>query len=111
MTKNALLVNYQYCSGCHSCELACRNVLGLGLGQWGIKLTEVKPFELDDGSFEWIYQPIPTKLCDGCADRVSQGKKPACVHNCLAFCLEFGSLSEMHVRAEEIGERVSLFLV
>ena len=111
MTKNALLVDYQYCSGCHSCELACRNVLGLGLGQWGIKLAQVEPFELDDGSFEWIYQPIPTKLCDGCEERVAEGKKPACVHNCLAFCLEFGTLEDMTKRAEEIGKRVSLFLV
>ena len=111
MTTNALLFDYQYCSGCHSCELACRNELGLGLGQWGIKLTEVEPFELDDGSYEWIYQPVPTKLCNGCKDRVSQGKDPSCVHHCLAFCIEYGSLADMQKRAEEIGKRVSLFLV
>ena len=107
---NALLINYQYCSGCHSCELACRNELGLGLDTWGIKLTEVRPFELEDGSFEWIYQPVPTKLCTLCADRVAAGKDPACVHHCLAFALEFGTLEEMTKRAAEIGSRVSIFL-
>lgn len=108
--KNALLINYQYCSGCHSCEIACRNALGLGLGEWGMKLTEVEPFELDDGSFEWIYQPVPTKLCNLCEDRVEAGKKPACVHNCLALCIESGTLEEMMDRAEEIGGRVSIYL-
>ena len=33
LTK-ALLINYEYCSGCHSCEIACRNHLGIGLGKW-----------------------------------------------------------------------------
>ena len=108
--KNALLINYQYCSGCHSCEIACRNARNLPLEQWGIKLEEVKPFELDDGSFEWIYEPIPTKLCDLCADRTAKGEDPACVHNCLAFCLEYGTLDEMTKRAEEIGSRVSIVL-
>jgi len=113
---NALLFNYEYCSGCHSCEIACRNALGLGLGEWGIKVTEVKPFKVPgeapvgDPATEWIYQPVPTKLCDLCAERVEAGKKPACVHNCLAFCIEYGTLEEMAKRAEEIGGRVSIFL-
>lgn len=110
MSQNALLFNYEYCSGCHSCELACRNELGLGLGEWGIKLAEVKPFELDAGKMEWIYQPIPTRLCNLCADRVSEGKDPACVHHCLAFCIEYGTLDDMQKRAAEIGGRVSVFL-
>ena len=44
MSKKALLINYKYCSGCHSCEIACRNHLQCGLGKWGIKLTEIQPF-------------------------------------------------------------------
>lgn len=108
--KNALLINYQYCSGCHSCEIACKNEHNFDLGEWGIKLAEVGPFELKDGTFEWIYQPVPTKLCDLCVDRVSEGKKPACVHHCLAFCIEYGALEEMTRRADGIGERVSVYL-
>ena len=110
MGKMALLFNYEYCSGCKSCEIACRNHLGLGLGEWGIKVTEVKPFEIGKSKMEWIYQPIPTKLCDLCEERVQEGKKPACVHNCLAFCIERGSLEEMTARAAELGRRVSVFV-
>ncbi len=110
--SNALLFNYEYCSGCHSCEIACRNHLGLGLGKWGIKVAEVKPFELPsgDGKIEWIYQPVPTQLCDLCVDRVEAGKSPACVHHCQAFCIEYGTLAEMVARAAEIGGRTSVFL-
>lgn len=110
MSQNALLFNYEYCSGCHSCEIACRNHLGLGLGKWGIKITEVKPFELEGGGMEWIYQPVPTQLCNLCADRLAAGEKPACVHNCLSFCIEYGTLEEMAQRAAEIGGRTSIFL-
>ena len=113
--KNALLVNYEFCSGCRSCEIACRNEHGLGLGEWGVKVAEVKPFELKDEQavakkFEWIFQPVPTKLCDMCADRQARGEKPACVHHCLAFCLEYGTPDEMLARAKELGSRVSIFL-
>ncbi len=44
MSKDfALLIDYKYCSGCHACEIACKNELGLGLGQHGIKLLEMAP--------------------------------------------------------------------
>lgn len=113
MAKNALLFNYEYCSGCHSCEIACRNHLGIGLGKWGIKVTEVEPFRIDErerDNMEWIFQPVPTRLCDGCEDLVAAGEKPACAHHCLSFCIEYGTMEEMAARAEELGGRVSVFL-
>ena len=110
MEKTALLFNYEYCSGCHSCEIACRNHLGIGLGEWGIKVTEVKPFEMSDGKMEWVYQPVPTRLCDHCEDLVAAGEKPACVHHCLSFCIDYGSVEAMAEKAAALGSRVSLFL-
>ena len=113
MSNNALLFNYESCTGCHSCEIACRNHLGLGLGKWGIKVCEVEPFRTDDASrnnMEWIYQPVPTKLCDLCEDLVKAGEKPACAHHCLSFCIEYGTPEEMCARASELGSRVSVFL-
>ena len=74
MSKKALLINYKYCSGCHSCEIACRNHLQCGLGKWGIKLTEIQPFEAHPGDWNWDYVPVPTKLCDQCAERVEAGE-------------------------------------
>jgi Fe-S-cluster-containing dehydrogenase component len=90
--------------------LACRNTRGLDQGAWGIKVAEVEPFEYGKKKWEWIYQPIPTKLCDLCEGRIAQGRRPSCVHNCLADCMEFGTLEGMAKRAAEIGARVSIFV-
>lgn len=109
MSKFGLLINYEYCTGCHSCEIACRNERNIGLGKWGIKLTEVDPFQLDDDKWEWLYAPVPTSLCDLCEDRVKAGKKPACVHNCLAQCMEFGTLEELAAKAETMDSKSVIF--
>ena len=63
MSKKALLINYKYCSGCHSCEIACRNHLQCGLGKWGIKLTEIQPFEAHPGDWNWDYVRLFGGFC------------------------------------------------
>ena len=70
---NALLFNYEYCSGCHSCELACRNEKEIPLGDFGIKILEDRPRQHADGSWHWDYIAYPTELCDMCADRTAAG--------------------------------------
>lgn len=42
--------------------------------------------------------------CDGCADRVAEGKNPICVEACLLRCLEFGDKTDM----EKKGERANV---
>jgi Fe-S-cluster-containing dehydrogenase component len=93
--RKGLLVDTQYCTGCHSCELACRNEKGLPIGQWGIKLNQVGPFEVSEDYFIWDYTPMVTELCDLCGKRVAAGEKPACVHNCLAGAIIYGPLDEL----------------
>ena len=46
-------------------------------------------------NFNWNKIPVPTDLCDLCADRLAQGKDPTCVHHCLADCMSFGTVEEM----------------
>ena len=110
MSKNGLLINYQWCTGCHSCEVACKNHLKLPIGKWGIKLVENGPWEVTPGKFEWDYVPVPTQLCDLCEDRVADGKKPSCVHHCLAQCMEYGTLEELAQRAAELGPKTTIFV-
>jgi len=110
MSQHALLINYEYCTGCHSCEIACRNAKKIPRGKWGIKLTEVGPFRLDPEKWVWSYVPIPTELCDLCEERIAAGKKPSCVHHCLAQCMEFGTVEDMAQRMKELGKKVSLFI-
>lgn len=105
MTDFALLIDYQYCSGCHSCELACRNALGLGLGEWGIKVLEDGPRQRPDGSWQWDYVPNVSDLCDGCASRTAESEMPSCVQHCQAHCLEWGTATEMAEAARRLGRR------
>ena len=41
MAKYGLLVDAQWCSGCHSCEIACQMEHGLPVGQTGIKVVKI----------------------------------------------------------------------
>jgi len=109
MSRYGLLIDYEYCTGCHSCEVACKNEHKLARGKWGIKLTEVGPWEVTPGKFEWNYIPVPTQLCDLCANRVAEGKKPTCVHHCLGQCMEYGTLEELAKKAAEKGKKVTIF--
>lgn len=110
MSRNGLLINYEYCTGCHSCELACRNEKGLPLDKWGIKVSQTGPFESEPNVWEWSYVPVPTVMCDLCESRVQAGEKPACVHHCLAFCMNYGSIEELSTEMEKLGRKTVLFV-
>lgn len=106
----AILIDYGYCSGCHSCEIACKNEHDIDLGQWGIKVSETGPFVKDDGGFCWDYVPIPTDLCDLCAERREQGEKAACELVCQCKSITVGPAEELYRKAEEIGRKAVVFL-
>ena len=99
--KNALVINYQFCTGCHTCEIACKTEHGYPVGQWGIKNLQDGPREKQDGSWEYNHLPMPTSLCDLCADRVAEGRLPKCVHHCQSGCMYFGTIDEMAKVMEE----------
>ncbi|MFC1869525.1 hypothetical protein ACFL0H_15530 [Thermodesulfobacteriota bacterium] len=40
MAKNGLLIDYNYCTGCHSCEIACQQEHDFPAGKNGIIVTE-----------------------------------------------------------------------
>ncbi|MDR2672304.1 MAG: hypothetical protein LBC35_03240 [Coriobacteriales bacterium] len=135
---NGLLIHYDWCSGCKSCEMACQMKQDLPLGQWGIKVLEDGPWPLDakdlrsekfyaatedkkaadieiegsisHGKMHWTYIPEPTELCDLCGDLTAKGEVPRCVQTCQARVMEYGSLSELSSRAEQIGRRVLIYL-
>ena len=100
MTK-AILVNYDYCTGCHSCEVACKKILDLPKGEFGIKVSEVGPFEYSGAKgsgknkWEWCFIPALTKACNMCEDRVAKGKMPMCVQHCQAWAMYYGEAEEL----------------
>ncbi len=98
MTAYGLLVDTTWCTGCHSCEVACQMEHHLPVGQYGIEVFEVGPWEYEkNGETKWQYSYIvtPTDQCDACTSRVVEGKRPSCVHHCQAKCLEYGPVEEL----------------
>lgn len=104
-----LLIDYEYCTGCHSCETACKVELGLPLGQYGIKVLQDGPRELEPDRWEYIYIPLPTSLCNLCEDRLKAGKLPTCVHHCQADCMEYGKVEELAAKMKKNPTQMALF--
>ena len=111
MTQYGLMIDNEYCTGCHSCEVACKNEKGLPLGQWGIKVLELGPWKLLDGkTWEYRYVPVLSRICDLCEQRVADGGQPSCVLHCLAHAIEYDTLENLAKRMEEKGKMASIFI-
>ncbi len=93
--RYGLLIDYDYCTNCHTCEVACKKELKLPVGQYGIKVLEYGPVQTPIGKWEWMYMPLPTSLCNLCEDRVKEGRKPTCVHHCQSGIMEYGPVDEL----------------
>ena len=108
--KNGLFINYEFCTGCHSCEVACKKEHKLPKGQFGMHVLKDGPRLDVNGKWEYTYIPYPTHLCDLCAERVSEGRLPTCVHHCQAGVMEFGPYDELAKLLDEQPKSV-LFAV
>lgn len=108
-----LLIDYKYCTNCHSCEVACQEEKNLPSDLYGIRVFESKPTRKPDAPIDdawaWTYLPMPTYLCDLCAERLDAGRKPMCVKHCLAACMEYGPMDELAAKAKDLGNRVAIF--
>lgn len=107
MSKLGLLIHYDYCTGCHTCEVACQQEHEYPVGKCGVVVKEYvmpgnkKPVAID-------YLPFPTELCDLCGQRTAEGEQPACVKHCQAACMSYGPINEL-VKEMEGKTRVVLF--
>lgn len=106
MGYKGLLIDYEFCTGCHTCEVACQMEHNLSADRWGIKITQVGPWKNGQDDYTFIFIPAPTNLCDLCADRVSAGKLPTCVHHCLAHVIRFGEIAELSIELEKKTNQV-----
>ena len=109
MPKMGLLIDYEYCDNCHTCEVACKEERNIPNGKWGIKVFEVGPWKIEGNKWQLTYVPVPTDMCDLCAERTGKGKLPACVHNCYTGCMEYGPVEELAKRLER-KSRQTLFV-
>ncbi|VUC87285.1 anaerobic dimethyl sulfoxide reductase subunit B [Salmonella sp. NCTC 11881] len=67
-----VVVNEEVCIGCRYCHMAC-------------------PY----GAPQYNAAKGHMTKCDGCYDRVAEGKKPICVESCPLRALDFGPIDEL----------------
>ena len=107
-----ILVNNEYCIGCHACEVACKKQLGLGKDEFGIKVYEFGPIKngagRNEGKWDWVYTPVLTKSCDLCEERVEKGKLPMCVQHCNAWCMAYGEVEDLVKKIDPATQHVLL---
>ena len=106
MAKYGLLIDDNYCTGCHTCEVACQQEHQFPAGRCGIKVTEYEYETLTALAIDYL--PYPTDLCDLCIGRHKEGLPPACVKHCQSRCMTFGPLGEL-VKEMEARPKMVLF--
>jgi Fe-S-cluster-containing dehydrogenase component len=105
MVEMAFIVNLDRCIGCHACEIACKDENNLTPG---VKRVKVKI--VDAGEFNRFYVPIfaldrrDTGGCTLCPQLQVEGRRPACVDNCLTNALLFGEFEEIKKRVDEMSD-------
>ncbi|GHT80658.1 oxidoreductase [Actinomycetota bacterium] len=110
MAEYGLLVDYDWCTGCHSCEIACSVEHDYPTGQSGLKLNKIGPWKITEDDIQFDYIPAPTKLCDLCVERRSHDKLPTCVHHCQSQCIAFGTLEELFSKMND-KEKQTLYAI
>lgn len=96
MSKTAILVDYYYCSGCHTCEIACATTHNVPNDQAGVVLTHVGPWAALDGTWEDIFIPSFTKNCNLCSEgEAAHDGVPMCMHHCQSQCIKIGNVESL----------------
>ena len=85
-----LLIDYEYCTGCQSCEVACKEEHGYPVGTWGIRVFDDGPWGSRGSSRELEQAAVPHRPV-----------RPV--------CRTHGGGARAHVRAPLPGERDALW--
>jgi Fe-S-cluster-containing dehydrogenase component len=101
-----LLIDYEYCTGCYACQVACAQENKWPAGMGGIRVQEIVQALPHDKHY-LTYLPFPTELCILCKPRTKKGLDPACVKHCMAGCMTFGSIDDL---AEKMKEKPRMVL-
>ncbi len=108
MAKKGILVDMNYCTGCHACEIACKQENQFKVGTWGIKITEMIMETPDSDKVHFDYIPYFSQNCNLCASRIASGEddKPACCKHCGTFSLHYGDIAELSKKMETMPRAV-----
>ena len=92
--KCGLLIDYEFCTGCFACTVACCQEHGWEAPMSGMTVMEVVQDLPKDNAY-LTFLPFPTELCVLCTRRTRQGLDPACVKHCMANVLTYGKLADL----------------
>ena len=95
MALQGMLIDYENCTGCHACEMACRQEHGHETGAAGIVVNQVGPLKLQGKRWQIDYVPTPTEKCVLCAGRIAKGKRPTCEMHCQSQVITVGSFDDL----------------
>ena len=101
-----LLIDYEYCTGCMACRVACQQEYGWESGMSGMHVTELVQKLPHDKAY-LCYLPFPTELCVLCAARTRKGLKTACEQHCMAHVIKHGRVEDL---AKEAGNKARMVL-
>jgi Fe-S-cluster-containing dehydrogenase component len=105
-SEYGLLIDYEYCTGCYACQVACAQEYQWPAGMGGIRVIEVVQKLPNDKSY-LSFLPFPTESCILCAGRTKKGLQPACVQTCLAACMRYGRIEDL---AKEMTTKTRMVL-
>jgi len=104
--RYGLLIDYEYCTGCFACQIACAQEYQWPAGMGGIRVQEVVQALPNDRAY-LSYFPFPTELCILCKPRTKRGLQPACAKHCMAGCMSYGRVEDL---AKEMGHKPRMVL-
>jgi Fe-S-cluster-containing dehydrogenase component len=100
-----LLIDYEYCTGCYTCQIACAQEHGWEAGIGGIRVQEIVQALPNDKAY-LTYLPFPTELCMLCKPRTKKELDPACVKHCMSGCMTYGTIDELAKKLKEKPRQV-----
>ena len=100
MALVGMLIDYENCTGCRACEMACHQEYGHEIGKTGILVNEIGPLKINKMRWQIDYSPAPTDKCIQCAGRVAKGKRPTCVQHCQSQVIEIGPYEELAAKVK-----------
>ena len=91
-----ILVDYEFCTGYHTCEIACAVSHNLPNNRAGVVVHHEGAWEIAKDAWQDTYLPVFTDVCDlcECGTKAHDGV-PMCVHHCQANVLKIGDVEDL----------------
>ncbi|MCD8212254.1 MAG: oxidoreductase [Oscillospiraceae bacterium] len=99
MKNYGMFIDLQYCTGCHSCEVACQQENHYDVEQFGIQVTEYIVKKKSGVVIDYV--PYVTDLCHFCLGRLKEGNRPLCAKSCMSQCMFVGPIDEVIEHAKD----------